>query len=112
MLERRRYVRVPKDSQLSYEAIPERKVAKYLSRDISQGGVRFFVHEFVPKDSLLRVKLTLEQVPFYFEAVVKVRWVREDTRNERYEIGAEFINIPQKVTKYLANHVKAVLKKI
>lgn len=109
MVERRRYVRIPESSQISYEVIPEAKIKNYITKDISQGGIRFFVHEFIPKNTLLKIRLTLKNLTFSFEAVVKLVWIREMSRSDKYEIGVEFINIPKKATEYLIDYIKTFL---
>lgn len=109
MQERRRFIRVPDDSQISYEVIPHPNVGNFFAKDVSQGGIRFFVHEFIPKDSLLKIRLTLKKVSFSFEAIVKLVWVRKDSRTDRYEVGVEFINIPKKATEKLIDYIKNIL---
>jgi len=110
MLERRKFIRIPESSQISYEILSELKARDYLTRDISQGGIRFFVHEFIRRNSILKIRLTLAKTTFYFEALVKVVWIREDTLSERYEVGVEFIDIPQNATEHLIDYIRSVLK--
>lgn len=110
MLERRRYVRIPEGSPISYEVMSCAKTAEFITKDISQGGVRFFVHEFIPKDSILRIRLTLEKTTFSFEAIVRVAWIREDPHNERYEVGVEFSSISKKTTEHLINYIRDILE--
>lgn len=96
MIERRRYVRIPESSQISYEVMPNTKTKDYITKDISQGGIRFLVHEFIPKDSLLKIRLNLEKITFSFEAVGRLVWTRELPRSDKCEIGVEFVNMPKK----------------
>jgi c-di-GMP-binding flagellar brake protein YcgR len=110
MIERRRFIRIPESSQISYEILSERKARDYLTRDISQGGIRFFVHEFIRRESILKIRLILAKTTFSFEALVKVVWIREDTLSERYEIGVEFIDIPSNATEHLIDYIRSVLK--
>jgi len=110
MLERRKFIRIPESSQISYEILSELKARDYLTRDISQGGIRFFVHEFIRRNSILKIRLTLAKTTFYFEALVKVVWISEDTLSERYEVGVEFVDIPQNATEHLIDYIRSVLK--
>ena len=109
MIERRKYVRIPEDSPISYQVLPNFRSGDYLTRDISQGGIRFFIHEFVSKDSLLRIRLTLKKISFYFEAVVQVMWIREVAPGEKYEIGVSFTDIPPEASKHLIKYIEDVL---
>ena len=110
MLERRKFIRIPESSQISYEILSELKAGDYLTRDISQGGIRFFVHEFIRRDSILKIKLTLAKTTFYFEALAKVVWISEDTLSERYEVGVEFVDRPQNASEHLIDYIRSVLK--
>jgi len=110
MQERRKFFRIPESSQISYEIIPSVKRRYFIAKDISQGGIRFFVHDFIPKNSLLKIRLTLKKISFSFEAVVKLIWIREEPRSERYEIGVEFLNLPKKAAESLIAYIKNILE--
>jgi len=94
MMERRRYIRIPETVEITYRKIPEVKSSQFLTKDVGEGGVRFFVHKFLPKGSLLRVRIKFEKEAFCVEAIVRVRWIRNIFNDERFEIGVEFIEIP------------------
>ncbi len=104
--ERRRYVRVPESLQIIYEILPREVIKEHLTKDISQGGIRFLTHEFIPKDSRLRIRLTFLRALFSFEALVKCMWVREMPCGEEFEVGVEFIDLPSEILKYLINYIK------
>ena len=107
MQEKRKFVRIPESLKISYHTMPTTKIRDYLTKDIGQGGVRFFLHEFVPKGSLLKIKITFEKMHFSLEALVKVVWVKEDSFGQRYEAGVEFVEIPQEAVRYLIKYIKA-----
>jgi c-di-GMP-binding flagellar brake protein YcgR len=109
MKERRRFVRIPESSSISYRIMPNIKTGDYLTRDIGQGGIRFFVHDFVPKGSLLKIRLTIKNISFSFEALVRVVWIIEEPRSERHEVGVEFVNISDEATKHLIDYIKDIL---
>ncbi len=111
MLERRKYKRIPENSQIFYEVIPDQKVRDYATKDISQSGFRFLAHEFIPTGSHLRIKLTFHKTLFSFEALVRCVWVREMPYSGEFEIGAEFIDIPAKAAEYIINYIKDFLDK-
>ena len=110
MLERRRYVRIPENSQITYRVLPDIKTKGFLTKDISQGGIRFLIHEFMPVNSNLQIRLALQKISFSFEAFVKVIWIKKEARGERYEIGVEFMNIPKQASDHLIDYIKTVLK--
>ena len=110
MPERRKFVRIPENSQISYKVLSKKKTESFLTKDICQGGIRFFVYEFVPIDSILEISLALKNKSFYFGARARVIWIKGDSLGERYEIGVEFIDIPKKISEFLIDYIKRVLK--
>lgn len=85
-------------------------MADYVTKDIGQGGVRFFLHEFVPRGSLLKIKISFEKTHFSLESMVKVVWIMDDTISQRYEAGVEFVDIPPEATHYLINYIRTFLE--
>ena len=106
MEERRKFIRIPESSQISYQILHNMKIGDYLTRDLGQGGLRFFVHEFIPRNTLLKIRLNLEKKFFSFEAAVKVAWIKEVVPAERFEVGVEFINLPYDTSSRLINYIK------
>jgi len=109
MINRRGYVRVPKRAQISYKIIPSSKIETYVAKDISQSGIRLLVHNPIPKGSDLKIRLALYEIPFSFEAVVKVVWSKAlpSYEGEEYEVGVSFIDIPPDAVTHLINYIKA-----
>jgi c-di-GMP-binding flagellar brake protein YcgR len=112
MRERRRFIRIPENAPITYEIMDNPETGEHFTKDISLGGIRFFIHHFVPVNSFLRIKLFLKKITFYFEALVRVVWIRRDPHGDRYEIGVEFINIPQEAVEHLIEYIKSILSSI
>jgi len=109
--ERRRFVRIPRDLEIFYEVLSKKIFRDTITKDISQGGIRFVTDEFIAKDSILKIRLILRKIHFTFEAYVKVVWIKKESRSGRYEIGVEFTNIPDDAAKLLVAYLTNVLKK-
>ncbi len=109
MINRRRYVRVPDRAQISYEVIPSSKIETYVTKNISQSGIKLLVHNHIPKGSHLKIRLILPAIPFSFETVVKVVWITAlpSYKKEEYEVGVSFIDIPPDAVTHLINYIKA-----
>lgn len=103
--EKRKYVRVPNKLQITYEVLSHRKIDEYVTKDISQGGVRFLAHEFIPTDSHLKISFTFKTYINY-HAFVKVVWVKEEKGTDDYEVGVEFVNMPLEAQEYLLEHIR------
>lgn len=108
-LERREYVRVPESLQIIYETISGEKIEEHLTRDISQGGLRFSTRECIPRDSYLKIRLIFSKSLFSFEALAKCMWVREIPYGEEFEIGVEFIDLPPEILKYLIGYIEDII---
>jgi len=109
MFERRKYIRIPESTEITYRRVPETKVSGYITKDISQGGIRFFIHEFIPVNSILKVRVRLKKNYFTFEALVKVKWIKEDPTGNRFEIGVEFTEISTEASKCLVDYIRAII---
>ncbi len=106
--ERRKFIRIPERLQILYEIVSCKKIGEYLTKDISQGGVRFLVHNFIPQGSCLKIKVALEPC-LSCEALVKISWIRENTFNGEYEIGVEFISMPDDAQWHLVEYIKTCI---
>ena len=109
MRERRKYIRVPDHLKVNYRVLSQAKTTGYLTRNISQGGVSFFVSEFVPPGTILEIRLTIEKLVFSFETQVEVRWIKEHPQDNRFEVGVEFVNIPQGALEHLIQYIKTII---
>ncbi|MGA1863438.1 MAG: PilZ domain-containing protein [bacterium] len=108
MKNNRKYIRIPESAEISYRLVKNIKTTGALSKDISKGGLRFFVNEFIPKESVLKIKIIIKKIPYSFEVMAKIKWVRKRFANESFEIGAEFIEVPQKDLKHLERYIENI----
>lgn len=101
-------MRVPARAQVSYKVIPGVEVKEHTAKDISQGGIKFLVHEPVPKGSTLKIRLIAPESSFTFEALVKVVWMKELPSYEggHYEVGVSFIDIPRDALERLVAFIR------
>ncbi|MCK9430266.1 MAG: PilZ domain-containing protein [Candidatus Omnitrophica bacterium] len=110
MQERRRYARVPESLQIAYEILPTDTTKQYLTKDISQGGIRFFTHEFIPKDTRLRIRISFPRTLFSFETLVRCMWIKQMPYGDEFEVGVEFVDLPPEIIDYLISYIKVSLK--
>ncbi len=110
MEDRRRYVRVPENLQIAYEVIPAEQIKEYITKDISQGGIRFLAHDFIPKGSRLKIRISFPRTLFSFEAMVECMWIRQLPYGDEFEVGVEFINLPSEVLDYLISYIRVSMR--
>ena len=96
--------------EISYNIIPvEEKLNEYTTKDVSQGGIRFLVHDFIPKDSRLKIRLNLRKTSVVIEALVRMVWINKSVYGDSYEVGVEFIDISPRAAEELTNCIKTFL---
>ena len=103
---RRQYPRFQFDKPVSYRPNETESAKGALSRDISLGGIKMTVNEFVPFGSILEMGLDFPDLGKQVTVKGKVVWIRENPYSERFDIGIEFL--PDEKT---AAFVAAFLKK-
>ena len=107
MEDRRRCLRIPKNSEIVYEHLPGKKARLNVTEDISQGGIKFIAKEPIPQDSFLKIKLTFNKTSFSFEALAKVVRTKEMPGTGKYEIGVEFAEMGPEAAEYLMRCINA-----
>lgn len=109
MEECRKYVRLSEKAQISYSVVPVRGSKQYMTSDVSQGGIRFFVHDFIPKGSHLKIRMDFSRANVTIEAMVRLVWIRKAPNSDRHEIGVNFIDISSKAADRLTNYIKSFI---
>lgn len=107
MIEKRKYIRIPERLGIFYEITPSAKTGEQVTKDISHGGIRFLIRDFIPKDSRLKIRITFKTF-FSLEALVKVVWIREVPDGEEFEVGTQFIDMPREAQAYLINYIETL----
>ena len=90
MANQRQYPRFPFRQAVGYQ-MGEAPSSGSLSGDISEGGLRLTVSEFIPLHTIVRLNIRLTDPVRVVPAKGKVVWVREDPQAERFDVGIAFI---------------------
>ena len=61
MTDKRKFNRILESAEITYRSLSKVKTKGTLSKDISKGGLKFIVREFIPKDSMLKIKINLKR---------------------------------------------------
>ncbi len=77
-----------------------------LSGDISEGGLRLSVQEFIPLNTIFRLNIHVSDSARVLPAQGRVVWVREVPQSDRYDVGIEFI-IDQDTGPVLRSYVSS-----
>ena len=95
--ERRQQQRVYMTMSVQYRGIRQanNSVVNAISRDISTGGVRLLVNEFISVFTRLVLEIAVPSAPKPVRVVSKIAWVRKRPYGEQYEVGAQFVEMSE-----------------
>lgn len=94
--ERRKYPRVISSIPVEYRDIsrPIEGFVPTLTKDISNGGVRFICDDFISIFTRLLVNIAIPTHPKPVRAMSKIAWIRKLPYGSQYEAGIQFVDIP------------------
>jgi c-di-GMP-binding flagellar brake protein YcgR len=109
IIEKRRFQRIDSDLPLRYKNIKTATVPMgSLTKDISEGGIRFKTNEFISLACRLVVEVTLPTVQRPIKAISKVAWIRKLSSGEQYELGSQFLEISKEDRSLITDFVSRV----
>jgi c-di-GMP-binding flagellar brake protein YcgR len=95
--ERRRYRRLPYSLPLQYRNIDEGSghFSGGLTKNISEGGIRFVSQRFLPIATNLDLTINTPTSPRPLRATSRVVWIHKAPTGEYYEVGLQFTSIKE-----------------
>lgn len=111
--ERRQQPRVNTTMSVQYRGIRQASdaVVTAIARDISTGGVRLLVNEFISVFTRLVLDIAIPFAPKPVRVVSKIAWVRKRPYGEQYEVGAQFTDISEEDKRGLFDFVERSIPK-
>lgn len=111
--ERRQFVRVNMTMSVQYRGIRQASdsIINTISRDISTGGIRLLVNEFISVFTRLVLEIAVPSTPKPVKAVSKVAWIQKRPYGEQYEVGVEFMDMPEEDRRDIFDFVEKSIPK-
>ena len=108
MDEKRRSPRIRSGFPLKYKDLKEddSEPRGTVSKNISEGGVRFRSDRFISLACRLVVELNLPNVHKSIKAVAKIAWIKKLPTGDDYEVGNQFLEIARADKEIIRNFVK------
>jgi c-di-GMP-binding flagellar brake protein YcgR len=104
--ERRRAQRIDSNLPVRYRNLRTATVPMgSLTKDISEGGIRFKTNEFISLACRLVVEISLPTVQRPIKAISKVAWIKKMSSNDQYELGNQFLEISKEDKGVIADYV-------
>ena len=110
--EKRKFPRVKTHIPLKYRKLndPSGKFrAGVLTRNLSQGGVRFKASEFISMACRLVLEMDMPMFTKPIKAISKVAWIRKTPSGEDYELGNQFLEMAKKDKELVSEYIDSVV---
>ena len=93
--EKRKYQRIPSGFPVKYRDLnrPETECRGTVSKNVSEGGVRFRSDRFISLANRMVVELNLPTLSRPVRAVSKITWIKKLPAGGDYEVGNQFLEI-------------------
>jgi c-di-GMP-binding flagellar brake protein YcgR len=117
MNERRRDQRMVEEDKVCieyYSNDPDSEKQEYfaLTQDLSIGGAKILADKHFPIGTQIRVTLTLSSSKQIVRVPGMVKWIKESSEGDLYEIGVEFLHGISKTVLSLISHLFGKAKEV
>ena len=102
--EKRQVPRINARLPLQFKDI-QRPIETYsgtLTKNISEGGIRFISAEFLSIFTRLLLEVSIPSFSRPIKAISKVAWIRKVPRSNHYDVGVQFMDITEEDKRQLA----------
>ena len=108
IVEKRKSLRIKAAIPLQYKELHGNTyLAKgALTRDLSEGGVRFIADKFIGLGCHLMLEMQFPSMLKSIKAISKPAWVRKKRYGTDYEIGGQFLALTSKDADILSAYIK------
>ena len=111
-MEKRKAPRVTTHIPVKYHQLgsPEKTfTGSTITKNLSEGGVRFRTQNFVSRACRLILELDLPMFNNPIRAISKVAWIRKTVSGEDYELGNQFLEISKKDKELVSEYVNSLI---
>ncbi|MFH1753008.1 MAG: PilZ domain-containing protein [Candidatus Omnitrophota bacterium] len=108
MNERRKHQRVGIKVSVQYKNIKtlQEPFVGALTRDVSEGGMRFIGNEFLSLANRVVMTLGLPTPARPVKIISKVAWIRKVPMGDQYEIGSQFLSMSEEDKRELKEYLE------
>ena len=109
--EQRKHARVKTHIPIRYHKLREGTGiagASSISKNLSQGGIRFRTAEFISMACRLILELDIPMFTKPVKAISKVAWIRKTNSGDDYEVGNQFLEMSKKDKELVSEYVDSL----
>ncbi len=110
-MENRKYPRVKTHIPIRYHKLRDGSGihgACSISKNLSQGGIRFRTAEFISMACRLILELDIPMFTKPVKAISKVAWIRKTASGDDYEVGNQFLEMSKKDKELVSEYVSSL----
>jgi len=106
--EKRKFRRIENNFPLKYRDLgkSETEFRGTVSKNLSEGGVRFRSNRFISLACRMVVELNLPAISRPIKAVSKIAWIKKLPVGDDYEVGNQFLEITREDRNIIRNFIK------
>jgi hypothetical protein len=82
--------------------------ASSVTKNLSQGGLRFRTGEFISMACRLILELDIPMLTKPVKAISKVAWIRKSAEGDDYEVGNQFLEMSKKDKELISEYVDSL----
>lgn len=82
--------------------------ASSITKNLSQGGIRFRTAEFISMACRLILELDIPMFNKPVKAISKVAWIRKAPSGDEYEVGNQFLEMSKKDRELISEYVDSL----
>lgn len=116
IIEKRNYPRLNGYFLVKYKVITTHQENRPLTlastKDISGGGVRLHIKSYIPEATTLELYINYPGFDKPVQVLARVVWIRKIRKVDMYDVGIQFIDAEDSISKAIANEVKDVLDRM
>ena len=111
--EKRKFPRFESHFPLKYKdlKISDAEYRGTVSKNVSEGGIRFRSDRFISLACRLVVEINLPTIPKPIRAVSKIAWIKKLPAGDDYEIGNQFLEISRQDKDFIRKFIEEQFKK-
>ena len=79
-----------------------------ITKNLSQGGIRFRTNEFISMACRLIVELDVPMFTKPIKAISKVAWIKKAAAGDDYEVGNQFLEMSKKDKELISEYVNSL----
>lgn len=104
--ERRKFTRENIHAPVQYEHKAATYFGSTMTRDISEGGIRIVLDNFLPHNTELKFKINLKEMPMVINTLGSIVWSQHLPHSNRYQFGVEFDEIDENYRRNLHEYLR------